>query len=75
MKIDIKETPRKMVLIWLSVEEANDNKLREQLQDKYAEWKAEGYLPVVFKSGTSNPEINMRLLMKHNYEVYAQKSS
>ncbi|MBR3588980.1 MAG: hypothetical protein IKL16_05410 [Clostridia bacterium] len=75
MKIDVKEKPRKMVLIWLSVDEANDRDLMHTLEEKYGEWKNQGYLPVVFKSGTGNLEDSMYLLMKHNYEVYAQKNN
>ena len=72
MKIEFKEKPRKKVLIWLSEDEANDSELGLKLKLKYAEWKSQGYLPVVFKSGSGNLEDSMYLLMKHNYELYAR---
>ncbi len=75
MKIEFKEKPRKKVLIWLSADEANDSNMMHSLKGKFSEWKKEGYLPVIYKSGTGNLEDSMYLLMKHNYEIYAQKHS
>ena len=73
MKIDYVETPLRQVRIWLTRAEGQDQALLDSLKPRYKEWKAQGYLPVVFESGESKLEDDMYLLMKHNYELLAKK--
>ena len=73
MKIQYKENAPKLVYIWLSREEGQDKALLESLKPHYAEWKKQGYMPVVMESGEGKLEDSMYLLMKHNYELLAKK--
>ena len=51
MKIEIRERPYKTVLLWMSSEEAADEDLKASLKPRFAEWKKNKYLPIVFESG------------------------
>lgn len=73
MKIEIREMPHRVVLFWLSREEAADEDRMASLRSQFGNWKARGYLPVVFESGTGSLEDSLCLLMKRNYEVLAKK--
>ena len=72
MKIEIRERPYKTVLLWMSREEAADEKLTASLKPRFAEWKKKNYLPIVFESGEGNLEDSMYMLMKRNLEVLAK---
>lgn len=72
MKIEIRERPYKTVLLWMSREEAADEKLTASLKPKFAAWKKKNYLPIVFESGEGNLEDSMYMLMKRNLEVLAK---
>lgn len=73
MKIEVRERPYKAVMFWLSKEESKDKNLLASLQPRFKEWKAKKYLPVVFETGIQSLEDGMYMLMKHNYEVLAEK--
>ena len=72
MKIEIRERPYKTVLLWMSREEAADEKLTASLKPRFAEWKKNKYLPIVFESGEGKLEDSMYMLMKRNLEVLAK---
>lgn len=73
MKIEAKEQPMKIVYYWMSHEEGNDEELMASLRPQFREWKAKGYLPAVFVSGTQKLEDVLYLLMKNHYEKLAKK--
>ena len=73
LKIEMRERPYKAVMFWLNKEESKDKNLLASLQPRFKEWKAKKYLPVVFESGIQSLEDGMYMLMKHNYEVLADK--
>ena len=73
MKLQFKEAPVKIVYIWISREEGQDKALLDSLKQRYAAWRAKGYMPVVMESGEKNLEDSMYLLMKHHYELIAKK--
>ena len=73
MKIDYVEEPLRQVRIWLTRAEGKDQTLLESLKPRYKEWKAQGYLPVVFESGESKLEDDMYMLLKHNYDLLRKK--
>ncbi len=72
MKFEIRETPIKAALFWISKEEARDKEFMAKLKPQFKKWKAKGYLPAVFESGEGNLEDSMYLLMKHNMKVLAK---
>ena len=73
MRIQYKERPSKLVYIWISKDEGRDSALLASLKEKYAIWRAEGYMPVVMESGDNSLEHIMHGLMKHHYESQAQR--
>ena len=73
MKIEVRETPHKAVLFWLSRAEAADTQMMDSLKTQFKNWKNRGYLPVIFESGEGNMEDHLYLLMKRNYELLAKK--
>lgn len=75
MKLEIRESPVKAVLYWLSKTEAEDEVLMSSLRPRFAEWKAKKYLPVVMESGEGDIEESMYYLMKHNLEAMAKSGN
>ena len=45
----------------------------EDISPQFAEWKAKGYTPAIFRSGKADREDTMYGLIKHNYMVMARK--
>ncbi len=72
MKFEIRETPIKAVLFWISKAEAEDKEFMDSLKPEFKKWKKKGYLPTVFESGEGSLEDGMYLLLKHNMEVLAK---
>ena len=54
--------------VWLSKEERDDAALRTALNKQ---WKAEGYLPVVYLSGREDLYDETLALLKHNRKLSA----
>lgn len=75
MKIEVRESPYKMVLFWVSQEEASDKALMAFLKPQFAKWKALKYQPVVLESGKGNLEESMYMLMKRNLELLAKSDT
>ena len=57
--------------VWLSKEERDDAALRTALKSHYKQWKAEGYLPVVYLSGREDLYDETLALLKHNRKLSA----
>jgi len=75
MKIEIRERPYKVVLYWMSKEEAENKNLIDSLKPQFLAWKDKKYLPVIFESGNGNLEDSMYMLMRRNLEILVQKSN
>ena len=63
----VKQNDRlKIMEIWLTKEDQENEVFMDGLNAKYEEWKQQGYLPVVYRSG-SEPLFDCTLdLLKHN---------
>ena len=64
---------RKVASWWLSNEEQQDEHITDSLRPQFKEWKAKGYLPVVFRSGNDDLEGCTHDLMKYNFTLEAQQ--
>lgn len=73
MRFEVKKAPRKIATFWISAEEGRNQTFMASLKPQFKIWKDKGYLPVVMESGEGSLEDSMYLLMKHNYELLAQK--
>lgn len=74
MKIEVREVPFKIIMFWISAEEANDDRFMSSLKSRFKHLKDKKYLPVVLESGKGSLEDHMYLLMKHNYDLIAKRS-
>lgn len=75
MLIEEKDNPRKLVLFWISKEEANDPELKLSINKQLSEWKEKKYTPVILESGNGNLESDINMLLKHNYEIVRKRES
>lgn len=73
MKFEIRESPYKFAIFWLSREESESPEFMAGLRTEYKLWKEKGYQPVVFCSGTGSLEDCVYQLIKHNHEVMANR--
>ena len=71
MKIEVDEE-KKIVSIWLTKAERDDEKIAESLKSTYAEWKQKKYLVAVFKSGDEDLFENTLALLKYNRNRMAE---
>ena len=62
----------KIVEVWLSREEKQDDNLRERLKPLYQEYKAKKYLVAVFESGEQNLEELTGSLLGYNRKRVVQ---
>ena len=72
MEIQVKEFSFKMIAVWLCKRGVNDSELMLELNLRFKEWKAAGYLPVVYESGEDNMEEVIKALMRHRIEKQAK---
>lgn len=63
----------KPITFWLSKEDANDNFLMDNLRTIRKSLHDEGYLPVIFESGTGRLEDGLYMLLKRNIEAKAKR--
>lgn len=68
---DIKETPSKFVLYYVSKQEAADQALMDAIRKECTEYKRQNYQPAIFISGDQDLEDCMYHLMKANKELMA----
>ncbi len=68
---DIKETPIKAVIYYISQQEHEDSAIMDSIRKECAEFKKQKYQPVVFISGNESLEECLYYLMKHNIELMA----
>ena len=71
MEIDIHDD-KKLVEIWLSRAEGQDDAVHEGLKPLYAEYKSKKYLVAVFRSGAENLEDATSDLLCFNKKRIAQ---
>jgi len=72
MEINVNNSTR-IVEIWLSNAEKNDDEIRQSLKPLFKEWKAQKYLPVVYESGEGDLKESILGLLRHNREVLAKR--
>lgn len=63
----------KPITFWLSKEDANDKLLMDNLRAICKSLHDDGYLPVIFESGTGSLEDGLYLLLKRNIEAKAKR--
>lgn len=73
MKIHPCTSPHKIMMVYLSAEEAADQTLKASLEAKCAVWKADGYLPAFLISGSEPLEEGLYSLMKRNLRKMAEE--
>lgn len=64
---------KKIVELWLTTAEQNDQTLMESLKPLYGAWREEQYRPVVFRSGTRDLLDLTAGLLLHNRTVAARR--
>lgn len=62
----IQDEAKKLVQVWLSRKEAEDEEVQNQLKLKYAFWKKQKYMVAVFRSGTEDLQRNTLDLLAYN---------
>ena len=71
MEINVRDNS-KIVEVWLTREEKQDNHLRERLKPLYQEYRAKKYLVAVFESGEQNLEELTGSLLGYNRKRVVQ---
>lgn len=71
MEIEVKEK-EKRVYIWLTKEESCNEQINEQLKPLFKECKSNGYLAVVYRSGTEDLVETIRALLLYNIRRSAE---
>lgn len=71
MEINVRDD-RKIVEVWLTREEKQDQALRERLKPLYWEYKAQKYLVAVFLSGTEDLAEQTGALLCYNRKRCAE---
>ena len=72
MEINRNEESR-ILSVWLTNADQQNEEIQNWLKGKYPVWKKEGYLTVVYKSGHEDLYENTLALLKHNRRLSAQK--
>lgn len=68
----IQNDAKKLVQVWLTRKEAEDDALQNQLKPMYAQWKKQKYLVAVFRSGKEDLQHNTLDLLAYNKNRCAQ---
>lgn len=71
MDINIREN-QKLVEVWLTAADQEDNALQSRLKPMYQEYKKKGYLVAVFRSGRSDLYQQTHDLLRFNRKRIAQ---
>ena len=72
MEITRNEESR-ILSVWLTNADQQNEEIQNWLKGKYPVWKKEGYLTVVYKSGHEDLYENTLALLKHNRSLSAKK--
>jgi len=72
LRIQVGENKRD-VFIWLTNADQVVETAEENLAAVIAEWKANGYCPVIFRSGRADLYDQTLSLLKHNREINARR--
>ena len=68
----IQDDTKKLVQVWLTRNEAEDDALQCQLKPMYAQWKQQKYLVAVFRSGKEDLQRSTLDLLAYNKKRCAQ---
>ena len=72
MRMEVKQ-PSKVVELWLTREETNDQQFLESLKPLYRQYQAQNYLVAVFYSGEEDLYQQTRDLLRYNRRRAAEK--
>ena len=70
MEINVNED-KKIVEIWLSNEEKNNNLIKEKLKELYAIYKKTKYIVAVYESGSADLLSGTKSLLSQNRDIAA----
>lgn len=62
----IQDDAKKLVQVWLTRQEGENNAVQERLQPMYAQWKQQKYMVAVFHSGQEDLKENTLALLAYN---------
>lgn len=68
MKIQTTQTPRRLLIYWLSRAEAQDDAIMDFIHNDMKLNKEQNILPVIVESGEGELAEQLRLLMKRNQD-------
>ena len=68
-----KNEQKRILTIWLTNADQQNTACMASLSPLIAEWSAQKYLPVIFRSGKENLEENTSGMLKHNREVTVRR--
>ena len=68
-----RDEKKRIIYIWLTKAESQDEELRSRLEAMYPKWKQEKYLVAVFHSGKEDLFDCTLALLTHNKMLEAQK--
>ena len=66
---------KKLIQIWLTKQESQDNSLQRRQKHMYAHWKKGKYLVAVYRSGTKDLRSSTLDLLLHNKKVLAEQAA
>lgn len=70
-----RDDQKKLIQIWLTKQESQDESLQRRLKPMYAQWKKEKYLVAVYRSGTKDLRSSTLDLLLHNKKVLAEQAA
>ncbi len=68
-----KNEQKRILTIWLTNADQQNTACMASLPPLIAEWSAQKYLPVIFRSGKENLDENTSAMLKHNREVTVRR--
>lgn len=68
----IQDNAKKLVQVWLTRKEAEDDALQSRLKPMYAQWKKQRYLVAVFRSGKEDLQRGTLDLLAYNKKRCAE---
>ena len=74
MRIE-RDEKNKIIAVWLSRKEKEDEQLRRKLREKYAEWHRQKYMVAEYLSGERDVVESTSALLLHNRDQMAEKEA
>ena len=68
----IQDNAKKLVQVWLTRKEAEDDALQSRLKPMYAQWKKQKYMVAVFRSGKEDLKQSTLDLLAYNKKRCAE---